>query len=310
MNLTPPLSPPAGRAGPAPSRQAITQQVEKMTGMLWYQVLSALNETGMQADSLGPGGSQFQSMFLWNIAQNDFGGLDGQMVQAALRQYGEGSQMPQSAPGATPLPPGALEALLTNAQGTDAVPAPVTATPLGAPGGAGAAVDLVSQAKSFARQIWPQVEHAAQALGVPAVGILAQAALETGWGASMAGNNLFGMKAAPGDPSTTRETTEMVDGVLTAMAAPFKDYASPADSVQDYVHRVQDVFPNAAGQDTVSGFASALQQGGYATDSGYATKILSVSQSPMMAQVLQALGVSPAAGSGAPLSVSDKAGPP
>ena len=282
------LIPPTGHA--APSRQAITQQVEKMTGMLWYQVLSSMNETGMDPSSLGPGGSEFQSMFLWNIAQNDFGGLDGQMVQAALRQYGEASALPQSAtPALSQLPPGALESLLSAAP--EATLSPVSASPLAAPEEAGAVSDLIGQAKSFAKQIWPEVEQAAQTLGVPPVGILAQAALETGWGATAPGHNLFGMKAAPGDAATTRATSEMVDGVLTQTSAAFKDYANPGASVQDYVRRVQDVFPGAAGQESVDGFATALQQGGYATDSHYAAKIVSISQSPMMAQVLDALGV-------------------
>lgn len=282
------LIPPTGHA--APSRQAITQQVEKMTGMLWYQVLSSMNETGMDPSSLGPGGSEFQSMFLWNIAQNDFCGLDGQMVQAALRQYGEASAMPQSAtPALSQLPPRALESLLSAAP--EATLSPVSETPLAAPEEAGAAADLIGQAKSFAKQIWPEVEQAAQTLGVPPVGILAQAALETGWGAAAPGHNLFGMKAAPGDEATTRATSEMVDGVLTQTSAAFKDYANPGASVQDYVRRVQDVFPGAAGQESVDGFATALQQGGYATDSHYAAKIVSISQSPMMAQVLDALGV-------------------
>ncbi|WP_234731636.1 glycoside hydrolase family 73 protein [Acidocella facilis] len=285
------LIPPTGHA--PPSRQAITQQVEKMTGMLWYQVLSSMNETGMDASSLGPGGSEFQSMFLWNIAQNDFGGLDGQMVQAALRQYGEAAPTPTGVPPAlSQLPPGALESLLSAAPGASM--APVSESPLAAPQAeaeSGAASDLIGQAKSFAKQIWPAVEQAAQTLGVPPVGILAQAALETGWGAAAPGHNLFGMKAAPGDEATTRATSEMVDGVLTQTSAAFKDYATPSASVQDYVRRVQDVFPGAAGQDSVDGFATALQQGGYATDSHYAAKIVSISQSPMMAQVLDALGV-------------------
>ena len=44
------------------------------------------------------------------------------------------------------------------------------------------------------------------------------------------------------------------------------------------------------GQSTVAGFAGALQQSGYATDTNYAAKIVNIAQSPLMAQVLQAVG--------------------
>ena len=37
-------------------------------------------------------------------------------------------------------------------------------------------------------------------------------------------------------------------------------------------------------------FANAMQTGGFATDSNYASKIIMISQSPMMEQMLQAVG--------------------
>jgi flagellar protein FlgJ len=42
-------------------------------------------------------------------------------------------------------------------------------------------------------------------------------------------------------------------------------------------------------------FANALQAGGFATDSNYASKIIMISQSPMMQQMLQAVGAADAA---------------
>ena len=44
------------------------------------------------------------------------------------------------------------------------------------------------------------------------------------------------------------------------------------------------------GQGSVSGFADAMQAGGFATDSNYASKIIMISQSPMMQQMLRAVG--------------------
>ncbi len=144
--------------------------------------------------------------------------------------------------------------------------------------------------KNFAKSVWPQITQAAQALGVPPVAVLAQTALETGWGAAAPGNNIFGVKASGGESGTMRDTHEVIDGVLTSQAASFRNYSNLADSISDYVGLIQFGFSAATGQSTVAGFAQALQAGGYATDMNYASKIVNIAQSPLMAQVLQAIG--------------------
>ena len=96
--------------------------------------------------------------------------------------------------------------------------------------------------------------------------MLAQSALETGWGNAAPGNNLFGIKAVDGEAGTSRATHEVVDGVMTPQTASFRNYPSTAASVSDYVGQIQAGFQGAVGQSTVSGFAQALQQAGYATD--------------------------------------------
>ena len=78
--------------------------------------------------------------------------------------------------------------------------------------------------------------------------------------------------------------------MMTPQTAAFRNYASIAASVSDYVGQIQSGFQNAVGQNTVNGFAHALQQAGYATDTNYAAKIISISQSPLMTQVLQTVG--------------------
>jgi peptidoglycan hydrolase FlgJ len=266
--------------------------VKKLAGLLWDEMLTALNQTGFSANALGTGGDSFQSMFLWDISQSDMGKYDGTLVAAALRQFGAqpdgaGAEVPGAGGAAAEAatPPTTL-ATIEAAGGT------ITATPLAAPDASVAGTQngsLLTQAKDFARSVWPMIVSAAQKLDVPPVALLAQSALETGWGAAAPGNNLFGIKAADGQASTARPTHEMVDGLLTAQTAMFRDYASPAASIADYVQQIMSGFQNVAGQSTVSGFAQALQAGGYATDSNYAAKIISISQSPMMAQVLQAL---------------------
>ncbi len=271
-------------AGSAP-KPALAGTVKSMMGMLWYQMLSELNATGGDSSALGPGGGAFQSMFLQSVAENDFGKYDGQLTSVTMQQLaGRAGTIPAPAiPAISPADPGggpASPALYAMPQADAPLPANVPAP------------DSVTldQAASFARSVWPGIKAAAQTLGVPAVAILAQTALETGWGAAAAGNNLFGIKAVNGQTGTERPTQEMVNGVLTPQVASFRDYASPGASIADYISQITSAFPNVAGQSSIGGFAQALQAGGYATDNGYAAKIISISQSPMMQRVLNAIG--------------------
>jgi flagellar protein FlgJ len=90
----------------------------------------------------------------------------------------------------------------------------------------------------------------------------------------------------------------MVDGAMVSETANFRDYPTPLDCVSDYIRLIQSNFQTVIGQGTVAGFAQALQSGGYATDSGYASKIITIAQSPMMAQMLQSVGTGAGAGTG------------
>jgi len=277
-------------AGPPPKEAAAIQH---LAGLLWYEMLSELNKTGFDSDTLGTGGDDFQSMFLWNVAQNDFGKYDTGLLSAIGRQVGGVADM---APAAPPVAPAAepdfggpvLAAMQLGDMAASGAAAEVTGSAPQAP-----PANLAAQAKQFAQAVWPQISAAAQVLGVPAVAMLAQSALETGWGTAAPGHNLFGIKAAYGQAGTSRATHEMVDGVLVPQTARFKDYASNAASVADYVGLLQGGFPAALGQPSVAGFAQALQLGGYATDRNYAVKIVNISQSRLMQAALAGLAPPP-----------------
>ncbi|HQT45960.1 MAG: hypothetical protein B7X08_02080 [Acidocella sp. 20-63-7] len=281
------------------ARPTLSATVKRMTGMLWYEMLSEMNKSGLSSDTLGAGGGDFQDMFLWNVAQNDFGKYDTSILSATMRQVGgTGDVAPEAAPAALPdLSSTVAKAMQSQAMplndapsGTgDAAAISAAAAVSEVPETTQTAGNLTTQAKSFAKSIWPQVTAAAQVLGVPPVAVLAQAALETGWGAAAPGHNLFGIKAVDGETGSSRATHEVVDGVLTPQVAAFRDYASTQASISDYVGQIQSGFQTAIGQSTVSGFAQALQHSGYATDTNYAAKIVNISQSPLMTQVLQAV---------------------
>lgn len=142
--------------------------------------------------------------------------------------------------------------------------------------------------RAFLEAIQPAAERAAEALGVSPRALMAQAALETGWGRSIPRNadgsssyNLFGIKAMGRwqGPSTTQMTTEFVNGQPQRQQDSFRAYGSIEDSFADHSRLLQRSGRYAAARgtgDDVAAYASALQRGGYATDPEYANKLTSV----------------------------------
>src|SRR6185437_4015759 len=94
----------------------------------------------------------------------------------------------------------------------------------------------------------------------------------------------FGMKASRGwaGASVTAPTQEYQDGTRIQTQAQFRAYASPSQSLEDYVALLQNNPRYASALNTggdVQAFAAGLQRGGYATDPDYARKIGAVAQS-------------------------------
>ena len=138
---------------------------------------------------------------------------------------------------------------------------------------------------SFVKSLEPYAEHAASQLGVSSDTLIAQAALETGWGqhvpASSNGSssfNLFGIKAGGGwnGDAVSAQTTEYSLGSSSSISQPFRAYSSVQQGVNDYVTLLQRSahYQRALGTgDDVSAFGSALARGGYATDPVYVQKL-------------------------------------
>ncbi|KRE90991.1 flagellar biosynthesis protein FlgJ [Frateuria sp. Soil773] len=154
---------------------------------------------------------------------------------------------------------------------------------------------------AFVQALAPHAQAAAARLGVSVRALLAQAALETGWGKHLPGRgdggssfNLFGIKAGgswDGDRVSV-PTLEYQDGVAVRRRDSFRAYDTPADSFADYARLLADNPRYAAalgrGED-VAGFARALSRGGYATDPAYAAKLTAIANSPQMREALAAL---------------------
>ncbi len=160
---------------------------------------------------------------------------------------------------------------------------------------------LPTSPQAFVQAMAPYAEQAARQLGVSARALLAQAALETGWGAHMPrladgapSNNLFGIKAGGAwqGASVSVPTLEYESGVAVRRVDAFRAYASPAQSFMDYARLIASSprYAAALGQgENIAGFAQALQQGGYATDPAYASKLVQVADSAPMRAALAAL---------------------
>ena len=143
---------------------------------------------------------------------------------------------------------------------------------------------LPTNAQAFVARVLPDAEAASRQTGVPAVFLIAHAALETGWGrgeprdaAGKPSHNLFGIKAGAGwqGDSVEATTTEYVAGVAQRRVERFRAYGSYAESFRDYASLLVNNPRYAAtlkATDAAS-FSSALQKAGYATDPTYAGKL-------------------------------------
>jgi flagellar protein FlgJ len=153
----------------------------------------------------------------------------------------------------------------------------------------------------FVSDLWPHVEQAANAIGVSAQALVAQSALETGWGKhsmrypdGKSTFNLFGIKAGSSwtGATLTKPTIEFREGVMQTEIAHFRAYDSIPDALDDYVDFIQSSsrYQSALdhqGSDTH--YLQKLQQGGYATDPQYANKIINIMQGRTLEDSLASL---------------------
>lgn len=119
----------------------------------------------------------------------------------------------------------------------------------------------------------------------PSVAI-AQAAVESGWGKYVAGNNMFGIKAT-GDPSkfphwdgsyVTSRTSEFENGGYVRQTSRFRKYLTVGDSVKDrnWLLSHSDRYKSVIAAQTPEDQARAIKACGYATDPYYADKLISI----------------------------------
>ncbi|SKA98778.1 flagellar protein FlgJ [Pseudomonas extremaustralis] len=147
-----------------------------------------------------------------------------------------------------------------------------------------------SSQDEFVATMLPMAKAAAARIGVDPKYLVAQAALETGWGKSVmraedgsSSHNLFGIKAGQSwqGGQARAITSEFRDGAMVKETAQFRSYNSYQDSFHDLVtllqsnDRYKEVVKSA---DNPEQFVRELQKAGYATDPDYASKISQIAK--------------------------------
>jgi len=171
-----------------------------------------------------------------------------------------------------------------------------------APDKAGNGADTSSWShKEFVESLWPWALEAANRIGLQPQALLAQAALETGWGKRMItqvdgtqSHNLFGIKADSrwDGERVSVMTLEYEQGSAVKRRDEFRSYGSFQESFNDYVDflnanpRYQQALASTSDS---RAYFTALQKAGYATDPRYAQKIDSVMRGREMNQALDQL---------------------
>ncbi|HGF8157614.1 TPA: glycoside hydrolase family 73 protein [Enterococcus faecium] len=140
--------------------------------------------------------------------------------------------------------------------------------------------------QQFIERLVPHAQELQDGYGVLPSIILGQAILESNWGKSTLAskyNNLFGIKAYGDQKKVNLETKEFVNEEWITIQGDFKVYDSWEQSMDDHTQLfVQGVDWNPALYEKVitatnyQEAAQALQDAGYATDPGYAQKIIQV----------------------------------
>lgn len=156
--------------------------------------------------------------------------------------------------------------------------------------------DIGKAPKTFVDRLMPVMRKAAQALGIDTHLLLAQAALETGWGKHVLNKadgssslNLFNIKVNAewqGD-AVVVNALEYRDGTFVPQQSTFKAYDSLEHGINDYVALVKNNPRYAeALRSNDESYIRKLQEAGYATDPEYANKVLSVRN-----QLLKGVGI-------------------
>jgi len=267
------------------SPEAIHAVAQQVDALFMQMMLKSMRDAGAEvgeapSNEMGMYQDMFDKQIALQLSERGGLGIGAQLTRQLAAHAQAAAGHPQ--PGRI----GALDQLLAPSQGggtleadedadgdtQSAVAAPTTGSTL-------------QDAIQFVGAMLPTIQRAAASLGVSPVGMLAQAALETGWGKRMPHTangapslNMFGIKADDNwtGARASATTVEFSGGVASARRASFRAYGSVEESVSDFASLLQNAprYRNAlvGGQNT-EGYIQAMGHSGYASDPQYASKL-------------------------------------
>jgi len=248
---------------------AVAQQVDALFLQMMLKSMRDANAAAGEGESneMGMYQDMFDKQIALTMSQHQDLGLGSLLTRQMAARAAAG--------GATPAPPDEHAAPRPAAAPSSTAPPATSAPP----------TSMTQSAGEFVDQVLPSIRTAAQALGLNPLVLLAQAALETGWGKRMArtadGNpslNLFGIKADDTwvGARAAANTVEYAGGVATQRQAAFRAYGSIEESVNDFANLLKNSpryrHAAAAGPDAQA-YVDGIGRSGYATDPEYAAKL-------------------------------------
>lgn len=123
-----------------------------------------------------------------------------------------------------------------------------------------------------------QARAVARQNGMPVEVLLAQAALETGWGRSVKNNAYFGIKGKSPSGSSTFFATHEYDkaGRRIEETDQFRAYQDFNEAAEDYASLIRRKYPTALASKDPEEVVRRIASLGYATDPNYAAKLTSI----------------------------------
>ena len=147
-------------------------------------------------------------------------------------------------------------------------------------------VEASTAATQFLRNIIPAAQNVARGKDIYTSVMIAQAALESGWGTSALSkapnHNLFGVKGSYNGQSVNMQTLEDSGGQnFYSIQADFRKYPSYQESLEDYADKIVNgisgapLFYSGAWKSKTNSYqdATAYLTGRYATDTAYGAKL-------------------------------------
>lgn len=280
------------REAGANSPEALEKVAQQFEALFMQMMLKSMRDAGAEEGGLFDNDQSrlYQDMYDKQLSLSLSEGGNGigltealvRQLRATVPQLGDGEEAAQAASGTTAVPERGSSSF--SLQQSEAVSAEAfEQTQFDSP-------------EQFVSALWPHAQSAGEKLGVDPRAIMAQAALETGWGRAVirrpdgsSSYNLFNIKADHrwDGESVGKQTLEYRDGVAAKEQASFRAYGSWAESFDDYAAFLSENgrYRQAlqAGPDG-NVFAERLQEAGYATDPAYASKIKRILNNDLMAQ--------------------------